>query len=378
MGWLRIRFEMAPQKTVYQFLVVMLAVALLVSTITWRGAISDRLTGRYLRVFEMAGWDVSESSQMEKVFSTIRDGAEIEVVKWHIGESAGIQILRGDKLITDPDFAFDVLLSLAWSTDSGFFGETEIASLKTLAVSVKKRKERYSSLFTVARTLEPVVEAIDRLQDVPIFGVPRIEVRGFPILEVNNAWDLLCAVPIDATDFCLLEPLARELHKQGQELEQLLIAASADLDAALLLLEERKSTNPPTGLALKEATERSLSSLRSLERKVDETADLVKSLEGLSSAAAVKLRSRQWGPRLDAVLGFLATFGLGNQLNDWADGLASKLENLAQQLSSYLADAESFSQELGQRVGMIEEARLRIDERVLELGKQWRARPISP
>lgn len=369
---------MAPQKLGYQFLVLMLVAASLVSTITGCSVRSGRPTGRYLRVFEATGWDVSEGSRIEKAFSITQDGAETEVVRWHIGESAGIQILQEDRLVIDPDLAFEVLLSMAWSTDPQVLGQTEIASLKTLAASVKKGKERYSSLFTVARTLEPVIEAIDRLQDVPIFGVPRIEIRGFPILEVNNAWDLVCAIPIDATDFCLLEPLARELHKQGQELEKLLIAASADLDAASLLFEARQSANPPTGLALKEATERSLSSLRSLRRKVDETADLVKSLEGLSSAAAVKLRSRQWGPRLDAVLGFLAALGLGNQLNDWADGLASKLENLAQQLSSYLADAESFSQELGQRVGVIEEARLRTDERVLELGKQWRARPISP
>ena len=118
-----------------------------------------------------------------------------------------------------------------------------------------------------------------------------------------------------------------------------------------------------------------MSSLNSLERKLDEVIGTVEAADELARAAAVKLRDRQWGARLGGMIGLLGTLGLGVQVDNGTDALAEKLESLDKQLTSFLTDSQSFSTDIGRSIAMIEEARLITDQRVLELGRQWRLPP---
>ncbi len=354
---------------------LLVTVAFILAAVVLMGRSAQGENLRYASALQAAIGSVPEDSHFEKLFTTTVDGHNFEVFRYRIDESEGIQILEGNNIVTEPDTAFGVLLSYAWLGEDRPFSGEETAILRTLASTLQEGSERYALVFGLANGLAPVVEAIDHLQDIPILGVPRIEIRGFPILEVNNAWDLLCVIPINATDLCLLEPLVREMHDQGLELQQLVVAASADLDGLLVLLEESGAVGGPSGLALKQASERSVSSLNSLERKLDEVIGTVEAADELARAAAVKLRDRQWGARLGGMIGLLGTLGLGVQVDNGTDALAEKLESLDKQLTSFLTDSQSFSTDIGRSIAMIEEARLITDQRVLELGRQWRLPP---
>jgi hypothetical protein len=327
----------------------------------------------YAKVFRAAGWTVPDGSVFERVFTAVDNGQPYEVVTWIINDASGLQLLQNGALVTDPEVAYRVLHSYAWLGEDAPFGPRERADLHELGDTLHAAANRYQGLFGLAHSLEPATEAVGRLKAIPVYGVPTIMLKGFPLLQVNNAWDLICLIPVAAADLCILEPALVGIHDQGQELEELLKAASADLDAFIALVDARDSANPPDGLAVSIAGQQAFAGLRNLLAKIDEANAAVGAAQEMDRQAAQALRKRQWGRAVGLLMKWLRTVGV--QVDDLTNSLVGALDDLDQKLAGFLAESEAFANEVDRQLTGLEAARQSTEDRTMELGQMWRARP---
>lgn len=329
----------------------------------------------HLSLFLEQGFELADDTLITEAFRVAIDGQDYIVLEYRTPKMNGLQIKRHHGFVTDPDLAFLILLSYAWAPEHHGMSTAEIDSLRQLQQRIGNAEQEYHRFFELARALTPVVEKVDELKDKQITGIPVISIGSFDLIDIANWWDLICTIPFDIFDLCLLEPLVREIHEQGVEIEELLRASNNDLSQTIRLLETQAAGQAVDGLALKESMEKSFSSLNNLVWKLNRFKENVLGLQVLNDAMIDVLENERWGSKTGKVISFLDSNILGFSSEALTGGLLSRLDSLDRKMTAYLEKADEMIAEIDQRAVRLLAARARTDAELADLGAQWRARP---
>lgn len=327
-----------------------------------------------LKLLRANGFQLPSETQVETLLEVSNETGTYRVLRYRVSNIEGIQIAVKDELVSDPEIAFPILLTLAWHEKENRVTAKELGLLEEARAQLDQTQERYAPVFQLAKELEPILRAVDKLRDRPLNG-PRIEIKGFSLLEINDLWDALCAIPVDATTACLLEPVLREIHTQGLEIEQLVSAANSDLGALLVMLEAQAQGQVQDGLRLKQASDKALSSLANLRRKLQDLDLKILTAQDLNRALIEGIKHRQWGMVSQKLLDALKHLDPSFDIQTVTDDLVSQLEKLDQKLEQAHARISTLDNELQTRMDLLERGRQKTDERARALGRAWRARP---
>lgn len=330
----------------------------------------------YLPAFRAAGLNLPDDATIERRFRL--NGAdpayEVLAYSWAEGQApSGLQIVRSDALITDPAVAFDVLLSYAWSAEQHGITSDELAMLDDFRQRLEGARTEYAHLFGLATALEPLITTIEDLKDRPIANVPLIEIGGLAIVDITNWWDLICTLPLNAADLCLLEPLVQELYDQGTEIEQLIDVAAADLATVLVMLDAGVDT-PDDGVAVKAAVEKAIAGQRNLIDKLVRFMVTVDEARGLIALVTSRLSTPPSGV-VGSIVGAVESVLPGVDVDAAAGGVVDQLAGLDARLAGYATTADALAIEIGRNVVILEDARARTDSALSDFGAAWRTRP---
>lgn len=329
----------------------------------------------YLSLLRENGFSLPDDTTFENLGRVSLQGNTYEIIEYHTPDAKGLQIVGNDDLLQDPEIAFNVLLAHAWSPNYHKVTASELASLKDLQNRLSNARQNYSQFFELGASLQPVIEQVDRLQNHHISGIPLIQIGPLPLIDITNAWDLICTIPLDVFDLCILEPLVREVYEQSIEIETLLSAATFDLNTMTGLLEAQKPGEAQNGLELKTSAEKTISSLDNLIWKLDRFETSLLQLQIVNQIAIDVLENQRWGQSLGKVISFLQSQIPGFDMTVLTQGLTNSLKALDSKLSAYLAQAQRLKGDLSIHLDLLLAARLRTDAALDELGQQWRFRP---
>lgn len=331
-----------------------------------------------LALFRNSDFSLPSQTEIRPVYMMQLRGQEYTVLAYESIGGSGIQIQNGERLLTDADIAYQVLLSYAWTREGhGIDTEQEVA-LGDLLLRMQQFESTYAAVFELAHSLGPVIELIDDLQDRPINGIPLIAIGGFPLVDITNLWDLICTIPVNAADLCILEPLVRALHDEGKEIERLIRSAAGDLNAVMDLLDEQKQGNVQEGLKFKIAFERAISSQKNLLWKLEYFGDKVFEAQATTRAFMDVVENRDWDPRIDRILQAADKYLPGFQSSTSIQGLAQKLRALDEKMDNYLAQVDGMIGYISPRTVILEDARFQANEQLRNYGAAWRTRPLIP
>lgn len=327
-----------------------------------------------LVLFREAGLDLADDAEIAEVFAFTLDGERCEVLEYESSTGSGLQIKVGNQLLTDADVAFQVLLSYAWAPEHhGLIGD-DLSSLRELQGNIHNAQQEYGAFFRFAEALTPAMQRVDELKDKQITGIPVLPSPSLPLIDIANWWDLICTIPLNVFDLCLLEPLLREINEQGVEIEKLLVVADTDLAKVISQLEGQVQH----GLTLKVSVQEAISSLDNLLWKLDEFKANALRLQAITQEGIRVLETQQWGSKVDKVISLLKAASPGFDPSDMTGGLLSALQNLDQRLTAFLDKADNMTADIETRLALLTAARVRTEQTLDSLGKEWRARPISP
>lgn len=327
----------------------------------------------YVEALAAAGWKVPADMRLIRVFTVSEAGTAYDIFEHETDGVQGLAIFNGQALVTDPDLAYRILQTYAWLGPDAPFGEADLVRLSALRQTLADANQRYAGLFGLADALAPITRAVEHLKDIPVSKVPDVIVKGFPLVQVRNAWDLFCLIPVSAADLCILEPAVTELHDQAVEFEALLATANADLDQFAFLLDSRNLEQPPTGEAIDVAGQKSFAGLRNLLMKVDSLNASVTTFLDLNQKAITVLSGRQWGRLLGLAMSWLRARGV--PVDDLADGLVDQLTALDTRLTEFLIASGAFADDVFGQMVQLDDTRSATETRILELGQQWRVLP---
>lgn len=330
----------------------------------------------YLELFRSHGFDVPDDTQVIEAFAITLDGEHYEVLEYLSSAGNGLQIKQGDSLLQDADTAFRVLLSYAWTPQYHGVDDADLASLRELQSRVQNGRQEYDAFFRFAESLAPIMEQIDELENREITGVPIVSIGEFTIIDIANWWDLICTIPVDIFDLCLLEPPLRAVYEQGMEIELLLQASNEDMLRVIAQLDAQANGQMQDGLALKESMEKTISGLNNLLWKLDEFAADMAGLQVLTREAITALETRGWGPKVEKTLAIVESV-TGADSASIIDSLLLRLQDLDQKMSTYLTKSDEIAMDIERCLAILMGARVRTDEALQTLGEQWRARPES-
>lgn len=331
----------------------------------------------YLPLFQANGFLLPEDTHIERVFSIILEGQTYEVLEYQSASGAGIQIKHNEAFLKDPDIAFDVLLSYAWSPKNHEVSSEDLESLRQLHSKLNSTEQEYKPFFEFADSLKPVLEKVDELKDNQITGIPVIKIGAVPIIDVTNYWDLICTIPLDVFDLCLLEPAMREIHEQGVEIEQLIKDSSTDLAEIISLLEAQSQGEVQNGLQLKEEFEKAINRLNNLVWKLDQFETNVSEFQAVNRAIIEALENQRWGNKVGSVILFLQQNVPGFDLTNPVMSLAGKLRDLDLKMSDYLKNSNEIEADISSRLALLTDVRVRTDEALKQLSSQWRFHPAD-
>ena len=329
-----------------------------------------------VRLLRAAGFALPVGAQTSRVFSTTVDGHVMTIVHYQAGQTEGVQIVSGSDLVTEPKIAYDVLLGYAWVLET----QQASADLKTVSSMVSRlqqARERYAAVFAMSEALDPILETVDRLKDRPIYGVPRLEVRGVTLFEVNNVWDAICWLPVDAANLCLLEIPFRKVRDEGLEVQQLLKATSDDLSGAQTMLQAAARGEVPDAVALKQQIERARSSLNNLARKMDQLAQDVAVARQINQHAIDRLDSSKWPVTMQRLAATLLQVDPVLDVRAIATDLQGKLRRLDGSLGESEHAAQGFLADVQAQQEVIERLQVANDRRLRSLRQMWTIRPGS-
>lgn len=298
----------------------------------------------YLSVLQANGITLSEHTRLEVLTEITLDQERFTILEYEAssGEVPAIQILRGTTVEVDQDVAFRVLLTYAWLQADNQMRADELKTLAGFLTKLQDVQQRSDSWFKLAHAVDPILERIDKLKEREIHGVPLI----------HNWWDAICFIPLDAADLCLLEIPARILRDQGIEVEQLLAAAINDLSPLVDYLEALSHGETRDGRTIKEATDKSLSSLRNLADKSYELSVKIADMQGRLGQLRERIKAM---PELQAKAGDFPIL----------------LERLDTRMSEYRARVDGFVAEIDAQQMSLEDVRGRTDETLRDLGRRW-------
>lgn len=324
-----------------------------------------------------AGFALPDDTEIAEVAVVIIEGQDYRLLGYRSLAGDGIQIEREGIIVSDPALARSVLLAHAASEEARALTADDITQLHALHAQLAGAEQEFAALFALAIALEPLLATIEELKGIPIHGVPTVSVKGFDLLAVRNAWDLLCSLPVNAADLCLLEIPLQALHDQAVEIQQLLKESEQDTEQLLALLEATRNGQPVDGIALRAALHKANSSLLNLQQKLINFAETVVTLQAVIGEARARLASPdQWNPQLRDLLGLLQ--GLVPELDpgQGAARLVAQLDELDQELASYVETSAEQFEALAAHQQQLATLSGRIDTRLEALSEQWIARPL--
>lgn len=331
----------------------------------------------YLALFHENGFILPDDTQIAETFTVTLGGSLYQVLEYSSDAGSGLQIKQETQLLTDADLAFQVLLAYAWSARYHGLASGDIASLRELQVRIHNAEQEYQDFFRFAESLTPAMQKIDELKDKQITGVPVLPSPSLPIIDIANWWDLICTIPLDIFDLCLLEPLLREINEEGMEIERLLVIADADLAAAVSHLDAQSQGKVVEGLLLKETMVKAASSLDSLTWKLDKFRSDALNLQDLTRAAIVALETKQWGSKVDTVVSLLKSVVPDFDPTTITRGLLSALRKLDQEITTFLDKADTMTADIEARLALLTMARIQSEQALDLLSEKWRARPTA-
>lgn len=321
------------------------------------------------------GFALTDNSSVMIVFVYPHEGKFYEVINYRTPVGEGLQIREGQNPVTDADLAFDILLAYAWTPPYHGLAAAEIDSLKDLQRQLQNANQEYRAFFDFAEALRPLIEKVDELQEKRITNIPQISIGNFPVIDIANWWDLICTIPLNIFDLCLLEPLLREIHEQGVEIDNLMRTSSDDLLALINLLEAQAGGQTVSGLELKLKAEKALSSLNNLLSKLDRFRTSLLELRIVNQEVIDVLGNRRWSQSVNVVLTTVQAVTPSLDLNQVIDDLVNKFQNLDQKLETYLIKAEDMDSEIYSRISLLSAARASTDDALRQSGVEWRYRP---
>ena len=309
----------------------------------------------YIVLLRSNGIALGAGSKVDSVFSTSIDHRNYFVIRYQTSTSFGLQIAVDNALVSDRDVAYNVLLSYAWSQAGSRMSSDSRLTRHGLLVYLQDTESKYKPFFKLAEATDPVVKSIDKLKAHEIHSSnPKLEkVLGF---IAPNLWEAICLIPVDAADLCLLEPLLRETHDQGLEIQSLLVPAIADLSNVEAEMDDLQNGIAIDGRKVKEDVEKCISSLHNLRDKVDQLNTKVTKVRAIIQRMDDEINKR-------ALLKL--TLGEFTQI----------LTMLDTKLSQYDDATNRLSVDLSSRANDMEQLRTDTDAELLDFARMWRFRP---
>lgn len=314
-----------------------------------------------------------DSGHEVTVTDVLAHGTTYQVVEYLASGAPHLYILAGNQRVEDYELAYSVLLSYAWRSEHSVVQGSDAANLHMMAAKLRSVDDTYRPLFAVAYAVEPVLDTIDKLRDYPISGIPQVEVGGFVLVDVQNAWDLLCIIPVDAADLCILEEPLRLYHKEALDVEQRMRLAATDLEQLATAIDLVLANQPVDGTEMKKLAQNSAASLQALARKLDGFAAQAHGIDTAVRTAADVLANRRWNAGVQTVLTQLRHFLPGFDETKLLDPLVSQLQNLDRVLVQGELSAQKSARDLREQEGVIEGILLGVDAKVQSAGAQWSA-----
>lgn len=281
------------------------------------------------------------------------DGQRFDIQAYRVGQKNILTIISNGNPITDTESTHRILLTYVWQQKGTIIPPDDVASLTTLYLQLKESREQYQGLFEVARSLEPIIEKIDELRSRRLPFDP-VEVKGVVILD-NNVWDVICTIPVNAADLCLLEPLVRGLNEQGSEIESLLTYAEEDLGSLLPLLEKRDINSAIDGVRLNAAAWRSYFTLLNLVIKLQEYSSNLGLIKAFNLDAMQAIQNEAWGDTVGKIIKILQ-FVPGFDLHLITDNFVALQKNLDDKLDYAIVTTDDLSDKILDRVIILEKA----------------------
>lgn len=319
---------------------------------------------------EQLGLPPTDGSAVEATDIRMGDST-YQVVSYSSGGTPQLHILLNDQVVADPETAYAVLLTYAWQPDYSQVQKGDAASLRALARQLTALDDTYRPLFVMAHAAKPVLEVVDNLQAYPIHGVPTLEVGGFVIVDVQNAWDALCIIPIDAADLCMLEPLLRAYYKEAVDVEQRMASAAAELEQLTDALDAVLAGGPYDGTAVKVLAQETASSLDALARKLDGFGTQAHNLGGHVRTAADVIANRRWGAGVQSTLALLHQLIPGFNETALLNPLVAQLRKLDTALQQGEQSAQQGAADLRARQAIIERILAAVNAKVQSAGSEW-------
>lgn len=332
---------------------------------------SPHLIDERLGLLAAAGLALPARIDSEDVITV--DGAEYRLWRYTLNGEPKMQIIHAGRLLTasDRERGFDVVSASVWQVDDFGLGKAEWAGLRALSGDLTAAGQTYAPYFAAAEAMAPLLELVDDLKDRPIAGIPDFSPWGIPIIQIRNTWDLICTIPLNVTDSCLLEPALRAYHAQATEVEQRLGEAAVALEALNDLGARRAAGEVVSGRDLRAALDGASTAFDNLNVPLAEMTDQAALLQAMTQTSADFLANRRWNRTTQALLDALALLIPGYSIDPLITPVVARLRDLDSSLDGVIRSGDAAMRELDAAAGVLRAASVHAANQTRLLGAQW-------
>ena len=306
----------------------------------------------------------------EKRFDVMLDGRSYEVygilaVAGSAPRKEALRIVTDQREVTDDALAYRIMQTRAWSLPANQMSQAERSELTSLAARLQQSEVKFATLFTVATVFDPALKIVDKLKAREMKHVEALPICGIPLIDFQNAWDLLCYLPTAAVDVvCAFEPVMRAIRDRGLEIRRHLDTSKRDLQEVIAL----GGGAVADGIKRKEAVTLAEASLTNLEGAINRLQLEIEIVQDGLVGLADKIEKRQFkNTCARAVFVVIDRLGL-------TDGLVGAFRNASSGLMRYVDATRAYGDEVREVSDLLESIRARPEQSARQLGQMWAAK----